>query len=294
MRARPLAVAAGVSADLAFGEPPLRPHPLTVFGRVMGTLERHAYADRRSAGVLHALVGVAIGVGAGAGLRSTAAATYLAVAERALGGTAMEIAATLQEGELEGARALLPQLVGRETSGLDEKEVARAVIESVAENTVDALVAPACWAVLAGACGALGYRAVNTLDARVGHRNARYGRFGWASARLDDLANFVPARLTAVLVASVCPSAAGAVLRAVREDAPRHPSPNAGVAEGAFAAALGLRLGGTNRYGERVEVRPSLGDGRPPEPADIARAVELSRRVTVALLGCLVVAGLCT
>ena len=147
VRARPLAVAAGVSADLAFGEPPLRPHPLTVFGRVMGTLERHAYADRRSAGVLHALVGVAIGVGAGAGLRSTAAATYLAVAERALGGTAMEIAATLQEGELEGARALLPQLVGRETSGLDEKEVARAVVESVAENTVDAVVAPACWAV---------------------------------------------------------------------------------------------------------------------------------------------------
>ena len=154
------------------------------------------------------------------------------------------------------------------------------------------MVAPACWAVLAGAGGALGYRAVNTLDARVGHRSARYERFGWASARLDDLANFVPARLTAVLVAAVCPRAAGAVLRAVREDAPRHPSPNAGVAEAAFAAALGLRLGGSNRYGGRVEVRPSLGTGRPPEPADIARAVELSRRVTLALLSALVTAGL--
>jgi adenosylcobinamide-phosphate synthase len=159
----------------------------------------------------------------------------------------------------------------------------------VAENTVDAIVAPALWGAAAGGPGALGYRAVNTLDAMVGHHSARYERYGWASARLDDAAGWIPARATALLVAGVRPAAATAVWTAVRRDAPRHPSPNAGVAEAAFAAALGLRLGGTNVYDGRVEVRPPLGDGPPPETADIARAVRLSSDVawllTVALAG---------
>ena len=164
-------------------------------------------------------------------------------------------------------------------------------MESVAENTVDAVVAPALWALAAGAAGALGYRAVNTMDAMVGHRSHRYLAYGWASARADDLAGWVPARVTAALVAAVRPAGAGAVWRAVRRDAPAHPSPNAGVAEAAFAAALGLRLGGFNRYGERVELRPPLGSGRPPEPADIARAVRLSGDVALALAGALTVVG---
>jgi adenosylcobinamide-phosphate synthase len=137
--------------------------------------------------------------------------------------------------------------------------------------------------VVSGAPGALGYRAVNTLDATVGHRSPRYARYGWASARLDDAANYLPARLTALLVAAVRPRSAPMVWRAVRAQAPAHPSPNAGVAEAAFAGALGLRLGGENRYEDRVEVRPSLGFGRPPEPADIERAVALSGAVTTAL-----------
>jgi adenosylcobinamide-phosphate synthase len=158
-------------------------------------------------------------------------------------------------------------------------------VESVAENTVDAVVAPALWAAALGAPGALGYRAVNTLDAMVGHRSDRYLRYGWASARLDDLAGWVPARVTAALVAAVRPPRAGAVWTAVRTQAPAHPSPNSGVAEAAFAAALGLRLGGENRYGDRVELRPPLGTGRPAERGDIARAVGLSRDVTLALAG---------
>ena len=153
------------------------------------------------------------------------------------------------------------------------------------------MVAPALWGGVGGAPGVVGFRAVNTLDAMVGHRSPRYERFGWASARLDDVAGWLPARATAALVVAVRPAAAGAVWRAVREQAPAHPSPNAGVAEAAFAAALGLRLGDVNRYGDRVELRPPLGDGRPPEPADIARAVALSRDVTLALVAALLLWG---
>jgi adenosylcobinamide-phosphate synthase len=129
------------------------------------------------------------------------------------------------------------------------------------------------------------------MDAMVGHRSPRYLHYGWASARLDDLANWVPARCTAALVAVVRPSSAKEVRRAVSTQAPAHPSPNAGVAEAAFAAALGIRLGGTNRYGERTEVRPPLGWGRGAQPADIARAVCLSHDVGTALAVGLGLAG---
>jgi adenosylcobinamide-phosphate synthase len=170
--------------------------------------------------------------------------------------------------------------------------MARAVVESVAENTVDAVVAPAWWAAVAGAPGALGCRAVNTMDAMVGHRSDRYLRYGWASARLDDAVAFVPARMTAVLVAMVRPRAASAIWRAVRTQAASHPSPNAGVAEAAFAAALDIRLGGVNHYGDRIEHRPALGTGRDVEPGDISRAVGLSNDVTAALAVALVLVGL--
>jgi adenosylcobinamide-phosphate synthase len=288
---RLLGAAAGIVVDRVVGEPPLSPHPVAVHGSVMGAVERLLYRDRRAAGVAHAVVGTAVGIVAGAALRSTTLATYVAVAGRALATAAEAVADALGDDDLDRARAALPALAGRDPSALDAKELARAAVESVAENTVDAVVAPALWAATAGAPGALGYRAVNTLDSMVGHRDARYGRYGWASARLDDAAAYVPARVTAVLVAVTRPRCATAVARTVRRDAPSHPSPNAGVAEAAFAAALGLRLGGTNVYGGRCEVRPALGDGRPPEAADIARAVSLSRDVSLALAGLLAVAG---
>ena len=171
--------------------------------------------------------------------------------------------------------------------------VARAAIESVAENTVDGIVAPLLFAALGGPSAALAYRALNTLDSMVGYRDARHGRFGWASARLDDVANYVPARLTAALVAAVRPAAAREIWRAVRDDAPGHPSPNAGVAEAAFAAALGVRLGGTNRYRGRVEHRVELGpaSGRVPSQGDIALAVKCSKDVTLAVLVVLLAAS---
>ena len=287
-----LPVVAGLLADRAFGEPPLSPHPVAAFGRAMRALEHRRYADSRAAGAEYAIVGVAVGMAAGLSLRSTAAATYLSVAGRALGDAALVVAGALGAGDIDRARTLLPALVGRDPADLDEKDIARAVVESVAENTVDAVVAPALWALAAGASGAGGYRAANTLDSIVGHRSPRYVRFGWASARLDDLAGWIPARATAALVAAVRPASAASVWRVVRRDSPAHPSPNAGVAEAAFAAALGLRLGGANRYSGRVELRPPLGHGRPPEVADIARAVALSRDVALALAGAVAIVGL--
>ncbi|MDQ6783733.1 MAG: adenosylcobinamide-phosphate synthase CbiB [Actinomycetota bacterium] len=281
----------GVIADMIIGEPPLRPHPVSVFGDAMGAIEERLYRDGRLPGLVHAGAGVGIGVVVGTLARSTAAATYLAVAGRSLAQAAAEVHGPLERGDLIAARAMLRGLVGRDTAGLDDHEICRAVVESVAENTVDAIIAPALWGALAGAPGALAYRAVNTLDARVGHHNERYERFGWASARLDDAANLIPARVTAGLVVIVRPHRAVAVLSAVRYQADAHPSPNAGVAEAAFAAALGVRLGGENHYGDRVEVRPTLGAGPPAGPGDIARAVCLSRQVSLVAAAMLATAG---
>jgi adenosylcobinamide-phosphate synthase len=288
---KPLSAALGVVADGVMGEPPSQVHPVRLFGGCMERLEQAAYRDGRVAGVGHAAVGSALGIVGGAVLGSTAVATYLAVAGRALRDVADSIGDALELSDLGRARELLPSLVGRDVTGLDARAIARAVVESVAENTVDAVVAPAWWAAVGGAPGVLGYRAVNTMDAMVGYRDDRYRRYGWASARLDDAAAYVPARLTAVLVAVVRPRAAAAIWRAVRTQAPAHPSPNSGVAEAAFAAALDVRLGGVNRYGDRREHRPTLGTGRAVEPGDIGRAVDLSRDVSTALAGMLAAAG---
>ncbi|GAC1529217.1 MAG: cobalamin biosynthesis protein [Acidimicrobiales bacterium] len=278
--------------DEFLGEPRLEPHPVALFGRAMRRIELTCYGDRRSRGVIHALAGATIGATAGAMLRVDTAGAYLAIAGRSLRETAAVVAVPLCAGDLDAARDRLPGLVGRDPTGLDAKEVTRAVVESVAENTVDAVVAPALWAAVAGAPGALAYRAVNTMDAMVGYRSARYERYGWASARLDDLANWIPARVTAVLVMAVRPGAAAAVWKAVRTQAPSHPSPNSGVAEAAFAAALGIRLGGTNTYAGQTQVRPTLGSGPPPDIDDIARASELSRDVGRALAAALLALSL--
>jgi adenosylcobinamide-phosphate synthase len=281
---RPLGSATGIVLDRLLGEPPTSVHPVVHFGEFMERLERRNYRDTRTSGIVHAIVGASIGLGSGKLIRSTSVTTGIAVGAKALWLAADEVGAALEADDLEHARSLLPTLVGRDPHGLGESEIARAVVESVAENTVDAVVAPALWAALAGAPGAFGYRAVNTMDAMVGHHSSRYEKYGWASARLDDVANWVPARCTAALVALVRPAARGDIRRAVITQAPDHQSPNAGVVEAAFAAALGLRLGGRNSYhGERVEVRPTLGWGRGPGAADIARAVRLSRDVTTAL-----------
>ena len=286
------AVAAGLLLDRLAGEPPARSHPVAWFGRVMESLEERLWADSRMRGIVYAVLGVGLGALAGRLMRSVATTVALTVAGRELRRVAQRVGELAAAGELATARAELPALVGRDPSDLDASAVASAVIESVAENSVDAVIAPAFWAVVAGAPGAVAYRAVNTMDAMVGHRNARYGRFGWAAARLDDLANYVPARIFAALVAAVTPERAGIVLETVRRDAPAHPSPNAGVAEAALAAALGRQLGGRLRYGPNLENRPLLGTGPRPTPVDVAAAVKIADRVERALLAVLGVAWL--
>lgn len=289
------AAGAAIWLDRVIGEPPARLHPVARFGSLMAKAEARVYSDDRLRGVLYAAGGIGVAAASGAlvqravsGPTGGVSATWVTVAGRALERAALEVSGPLEAGDLDGARAALPALVGRDPSDLGEKDIVRAVVESVAENTVDAVVAPAVWAAVAGPTAAFAYRALNTLDAMVGHRSARYERFGWASARADDAANWFPARLSAALVAAVRPGDAKSVWRAVRDQAPAHPSPNAGVAEAAFAAALGVTLGGTNTYDGRIEQRPPLGYGPPPQPADIRRAVRLSRDVSNALAAVLV------
>jgi adenosylcobinamide-phosphate synthase len=289
-------LAAGVALDALLGDP-RRGHPVAAFGRLAAGLETRMYADSRLRGALHTGACLAAATGpAVAAHRLTrgrplpraaalAAGVWAVTGARSLRQTAERAARHLDTGDLAAARAVLPALCSRDPSQLGPKELARAVVESVAENTSDAAVAPLLWAAAAGLPGLAAYRAVNTLDAMVGYRSARYRRFGWAAARLDDVANWVPARLTAVLAAACAPVAGGSpagALRAVRRDGGRHPSPNAGRPEAAFAGALGLRLGGASTYRGVTESRPELGHGRPPEPGDIRRAQRLSRAVTIA------------
>ncbi|MED7930351.1 cobalamin biosynthesis protein [Nonomuraea sp. LP-02] len=292
-----MGLAAGVMLDRVIGDPQSAGHPVAVFGRVAGQVERVLYRDSRAAGVLHVALcvggAVALGVAmakAGRGKGRGRVASVVRVggvagaAWAVLGGTTLareglHMAEALEDGDLERARKRLPHLCGRDPSGLGAEELARATVESLAENTSDAVVAPLFWGAVAGVPGLLGYRAVNTLDAMVGHKSARYLRFGWAAARLDDVANYVPARLTALLTVLAGPDRRGA-WSVVRRDGHRHPSPNAGRCEAAFAGALGVTLGGTNVYGSRVEHRPTMGDGPRPGVADIRRAVRLTRVVS--------------
>ncbi len=257
----------------------------------MQRFEKLIWKDERPAGVIYAGVGMGLSIVFGRLARSTTAVVALAAAGRELRRVAGEIGALTVAGDLDGARRLLPALVGRDPSELDESGVAAAVIESLAENTVDAVVAPAMWGLIGGAPGAAVYRAINTMDAMVGHRSPRYERFGWAAARLDDIANYLPARLFAILVAAVVPARAGAIRTAVLADAPAHPSPNAGVAEAAVAAALGREVGGSLRYGERHENRPRLGRGPRPLPEDIETAIRLVEKTERLLVGTLLAGG---
>ncbi|NYI78797.1 cobalamin biosynthesis protein [Nocardioides panzhihuensis] len=281
---------AGFALDRLLGDP-RRFHPVAGFGTVALRAEDRWYADSRARGVVHVvtLVGGAALVGALAERAApgragrmlvTAAATWAVLGGRSLEREAMAVHAHLDRGDLPGARAQVGRLVGRDTDTLDASEVTRAVVESVAENTSDAVVAPLVWGAVAGVPGLLGYRAANTLDAMVGHHNDRYERFGWAAARLDDLANLPGSRLTGLLVLAVRPGRARTAWRAWRRDAPSHPSPNAGVAEATFAGALDTRLGGTNTYyGSRVEHRAVMGDGPPAVPGHIPAATRLARHV---------------
>jgi len=279
---------------------PQRWHPVAGFGKVAAALESRMYRDDRRAGARYAAVTVGGPVLAAAwaqrrlrragskrgrliyGTISTLTAWYT-IGGTSLVGEGTFVAGLLESDQFDAARARLSHLCARDPSELDEQAMARATVESLAENTSDAVVAPLFWLLVAGLPGVVGYRAVNTLDAMVGYRSSHYENFGWAAARTDDVLNLAPARLTGALTAVLAPVVGGDVTSSwatMRRDAPQHPSPNAGYPEAAFAGALGVRLGGTNTYDGQAEQRPTLGDGRAATRRDIMRAATLSRRVS--------------
>jgi adenosylcobinamide-phosphate synthase len=297
--ARAAGLLAGGLLDAVLGDP-RRGHPVAIFGTVASRAETLLWSDSRGRGAAMVAVCVAPVALAGLGaqrvtqgrpvltLAATALASWTVLGGASLGGSALALGRALAAGELAAARRMLPTLCGRDPDQLDAAGLARAAVESVAENTSDAVVAPLLWGAVAGLPGLLGYRAVNTLDAMIGQRSPRYRRFGWAAARLDDAANLIPARVTGLLTVALAPTVGGSSRRALRtllRDGGRHPSPNAGRCEAAFAGALGVRLGGRNSYQGRAEQRGLLGDGAAPAAADISRAVRLSRLVSAAALG---------
>ncbi|MGS2616916.1 cobalamin biosynthesis protein [Micromonospora sp. LZ34] len=292
-------LAAGYALDTLLGDP-RRWHPVAGFGRAAGALERRMYRPDRPAGA--AFTAVAVGVPVLLGAVATvatrrqpvaravlvAAGTWTVLGGRTLRHEATVMGRALRDGDLPVARQRLGHLCGRDPSVLDEPELARATVESVAENTSDAVVAPLLWGAVAGLPGLLGYRAANTLDAMVGHRSTRYARFGTPAARIDDLLNLVPARVTGLLTVALAPAGRGnrdRAWRVWRRDRNDHPSPNAGQCEAAMAGALGVRLGGRNVYFGRSEVRPYLGDGPRPEARHLKRAARISGAVGLAALG---------
>ncbi|BBY09684.1 cobalamin biosynthesis protein [Mycobacterium marseillense] len=291
---RVVGVLVGYLADRALGDP-RRGHPVAAFGTGAAALENLTYRESRAAGAVHVgvligslgLLGAAAQRAAGRGGRPwsiavTAAATWVALGGTSLARTGLAMSELLERGDVEGARGLLPSLCGRDPASLGVAGLTRASLESIAENTSDAQVAPLLYAAAGGVPAVLAYRGINTLDAMVGYRSPRYLRFGWAAARLDDVANYIAARVTASLAVVLAPlvggSASGAA-RAWRRDAGRHPSPNAGAVEAAFAGALGVRLGGPTQYRHELQIRPTLGDGPEPTVADLRRAVTLSSLV---------------
>lgn len=282
----------GWAADRALGDP-RRGHPVALFGTWAGWVETRTHRDSRAAGVLtEALVlapPLALGVAATrlpgpARALATAALTWAALGGTSLGREGLAVHDLLVSDDLPGARTRVRNLVGRVTEDLTADEVARAAVESVAENTSDAVVGTLVWGAALGPLGVVLHRTANTLDAMHGHRTARYARFGWAAARLDDLLGWVPARATVLATAAASPLRAGEVVRTAVRDGRDHPSPNAGPVEAGFAAALGLRLGGRTVYASGAEDRVVMGSGPAPTVADLPRAVLLARRVGVVTL----------
>jgi len=269
--------------DLLLGDPRWLPHPVKLIGRFALALEsplRRAIPNARAAGVIAVLVVLgATGLATFAVIRIAAALhpfagdavsillLYTTFAARDLAQHSHNVYRALRDGDLSEARRRVKMIVGRDTWRLDETGVTRATVESVAENMVDGVTAPIFFAVLGGPVGAMLYKAVSTLDSTFGYKNERYLNFGWASARLDDLANFIPARLTAPLVAVAAALLGLRPLNALRmwlRDGRKHESPNADLAEAAVAGALGVQLGGLNHYDGEPSEHPLMGDPLQP------------------------------
>jgi adenosylcobinamide-phosphate synthase len=276
-------VVGAVVIDLILGDPRILPHPVVGIGRLISFLEprlRRCFSNERLAGVVLLTVTVAITYACAAGLYYAARALspvaglvvglylgWVSLAARSLHFESRKVVTALEAGDLHGARVALSYIVGRETAQLGQPEIVRGAVETVAENTGDGVIAPLCYLMLGGPPLALAYKAVNTLDSMVGYKNERYLQFGWASARFDDVVNYIPARLTGLLMvvaAPLCDLSFKGAWRILRRDCRNHSSPNSGYPEAAAAGALGVRLGGANRYFGKIVEKPTIGDPSVP------------------------------
>ncbi|MBI1921392.1 MAG: cobalamin biosynthesis protein CobD [Geobacter sp.] len=272
-------ILSAVILDWLLGDPRWLPHPVVWIGRLITSLEKRIrllVPDERLGGVcllvltVAATSGTAYAVVKGAyairpffGHAVSVILSWTCLAARSLHRESGMVAQALVAGDLPAARTNLSYIVGRDTANLDEPEIWRGTVETVAENTSDGVIAPLFFLILGGPVAALAYKAVNTLDSMVGYKNERHLHFGWASARFDDLANWLPARLTGLLMVLIAPllgfSGRGA-WRIMRRDGRNHSSPNSGMPEAAAAGALGVRLGGTNVYFGKPVEKPAIGD----------------------------------
>jgi adenosylcobinamide-phosphate synthase len=306
-------LATALICDRLFGDPDWLwsrlPHPAVLFGRMIATLDRllnredRPDIERRLAGVLVVAFILIPAITAGlllaglvralpghplAGLLAEAVLASIFLAHKSLIDHVGAVAAALRSGGVAAGREAVARIVGRDVSDLEEPAIARAAIESLAENIADGVVAPAFWYCIAGLPGLIAYKAVNTADSMIGYRSKQHEAFGWPAARLDDLLNWIPARLSAALIvaAASCRGNCKPALKAALDDAAKHASPNAGWPEAASAGALGLALGGPRRYGDEeidgVWLNPK--GSRKADPASIEQAIALINRAWLGLL----------
>ncbi|OGR06291.1 MAG: cobalamin biosynthesis protein CobD [Deltaproteobacteria bacterium RIFOXYD12_FULL_50_9] len=295
--------------DQLFGDPRWLPHPVRLIGNLAGKAEKGCRAlinNQRIAGlltvclVLAATLLTTLGLLKGAallhpvfGVLLSVVLLYTSLATRDLAGHSQAVYQALAMGNQELARQRVAMMVGRDTANLDKEGISRACVESVAENIVDGVTAPLFYAALLGPVGALLYKAVNTMDSTCGYKNERYLRFGWAAARLDDLVNFVPARLTGLLVVLAAPLLGLSGRQAWRifwRDRLKHASPNSGHPEAAAAGALGVQLGGANSYFGQPVIKPTIGDPWHPVAQEDIRLVNRLLLITTLLAALLLIA----
>ncbi|UGY13252.1 adenosylcobinamide-phosphate synthase CbiB [Bradyrhizobium septentrionale] len=306
-----MAVAMAVDALIGWPSPLFARigHPVTWLGRLIHLVDSAWNRDadppafRRLAGVAAAFLVIALATALGWAVQSVLASGWVRVvlvgvlawplvALRSLNEHVAAVANPMASGDITGARSAVAQIVGRDPATLDDAGIARATLESLAENASDGIVAPVFWGALFGLPGILGYKAINTLDSMIGHRTERHDAFGWAAARIDDLANLIPARLTGLLFVVLAPRPSQAWSCMLR-DARRHRSPNAGWPVAAMAGALGVRLSGPRIYHGSIADEPWLNEGaRDPAAADIFAGLKLYRYAMMLLAGAFIVLAL--
>ncbi|MCL2664799.1 MAG: adenosylcobinamide-phosphate synthase CbiB [Defluviitaleaceae bacterium] len=295
----PLVIAAAFALDCALGDPQNPLHPVRFIGgcisagvKIFARPGLTSNAVKFFLGAFLSLIVVSLSFALPfaalfylyrlnffAGLAAEAALCYFAISPKALADEGIRVGGLLEAGDTEGARAALSQIVGRDTQNLGEQDIVRAAVETVSENLSDGVIAPLIFICIGGAPLGFAYKAVNTLDSMIGYKNAKFEYFGKFAARLDDIINFIPARVSAVFMIIGCAFAGGSIKNAVKiflRDRHNHSSPNSAQAESVCAGALGLRLGGESFYGGSPVQKPTIGDAvNKPEPKHIRAAVKL-------------------